>query len=79
MTSTQGGAVMSRMLIIAVGLSLALTGPTFARQYFVFQNSSSMKCHIVTRKMGGSERQLGKVFSTKSAAEAALRADASCK
>jgi hypothetical protein len=67
---------------LLAGLLIAgMTTPAFAAEYYVAQNTSSHKCSIVSKKPDGKTlTQLGTAgFSSKSAAEDAMRGMSACK
>jgi hypothetical protein len=72
---------MYRKIILAAALAASFAAPAFAATYYVAQNATSHKCSVTTSKPDGTKIiQIGtSTFSSKSAAEKAMDADAACK
>ena len=82
---------MKNILIATVAI-VAFSAPSFAAEtaktvgqappsFYLAQDSATLKCQIVEVQpvAGGSMKVVGAVHSTKAAAEAALKADKTCK
>ena len=73
---------MLRKVIVAAALTTALVAPAFAATtYYVEQSAKTHKCSVTAHKPNGKTfSMVGKdTYKTKSAATAAMKADAACK
>ena len=81
---------MKKILLATVAI-VAFSAPSFAQtpkttgqappSFYLAQDTASMKCQIVETQpvAGGSMKVVGAAHSTKASAEAALKADKTCK
>ncbi|MGA8898368.1 hypothetical protein [Bradyrhizobium sp.] len=80
---------MKKILLATVAI-VAFSAPSFAQtpkttgqapSFYLAQDTATMKCEIVETQpvAGGSMKVVGAAHSTKASAEAALKADKTCK
>jgi hypothetical protein len=82
--------IMKNILLATVAI-VAFSAPSFAQtpkttgqappSFYLAQDTATLKCQIVEAQpaAGGSMKVVGAVHSTKASAEAALKADKTCK
>ena len=71
--------MIRRSFIVGVMLA-SFTLPALAAQYYVAQNATDKTCKVVAKKPDGKTWiELGAAYKTKKDADAALKAEASCK
>jgi hypothetical protein len=91
MSDTQQLVNTMKKILLATVAIVAFSAPSFAQtpkttgqappSFYLAQDTATMKCEIVEAQpvAGGSMKVVGAVHSTKASAEAALKADKTCK